>query len=106
MVTWEDYDEMQKKFSNFTLEDKCILEGVGNGKNPIRRSARIKAQVRIMAQYDDEACKNQEDQLGMILEQLGEVSCIKKLWTVAYGGSKIDWEHKRKETSAIGRPIH
>ena len=55
---------MQKFFSNFILKDKCILEGIRNNKNHVRRSARIKAQARIIAQVDDEACKSQEEQLG------------------------------------------
>ena len=54
-----------------------------------------------MAQDDEEACKNQEGKLGKDSEQLGEVLCIEEPWTVAYGGSKIDWVHKRKKINAI-----
>ena len=77
-ATYEDYDEMLGRFPNFTLEDKCILEGIVNDKNPIWRSAMIKAHAWIMAQVDDEVCKSQEEKSGGVLEQLGEVMYIEE----------------------------
>ena len=34
-ATWEDYEEISRKFPNLTLEDKENLEGGGNGGNPL-----------------------------------------------------------------------
>ena len=52
-ATWEDYEEVATKFSNFSLEDKGVLEGGGNGEAPKRRSARIRAQTTTMATLEN-----------------------------------------------------
>ncbi|KAK0574709.1 hypothetical protein LWI29_027795 [Acer saccharum] len=39
-ATWEDYDEMVKRFPDFSLEDKGILEERGNVET-VRKSKRI-----------------------------------------------------------------
>ena len=41
-----------EKFLNFTLEDKGILEGTGNDKNPVCRSTRIKDQTMTLPRFD------------------------------------------------------
>ena len=48
-MTWEDYEVVATKFSRFSLKDKGVLEGGGNGEAPMRRSARVRAQTTNMA---------------------------------------------------------
>ena len=44
-ASWEDYDDMVKRFPDFSLEDKDILKERGNDESTKRRSKRVKGQV-------------------------------------------------------------
>ena len=44
-ASWEDYDDMVKRFPEFSLEDKGILKERGNDESTKRRSKRVKGRV-------------------------------------------------------------
>ena len=58
-ASWEDYDDMVKRFPDFSLEDKGILKEMGNYESTKRRSKRVKGASRSLKTHNtsNEQCR-------------------------------------------------